>query len=134
MRNIFFPRAFLFALSVLLITSCSKERIAVNPVGEKSGSAMLKMGLADQHGVITGQVISFSKKVMLKIYAETGEFGTYYPDVATGRFKIPGIPEGIYKLVVSDSSANDTQGVHQAISVEVIVYAGEITDIGVIYF
>ncbi len=118
------------------LTGCSKDSTLV-PGNENLVTADAgKTGFPnDQTGIITGVIHAPKLFPVIMLYHPSGEWGPYYPEYSSGIFKIPGIPAGVYKMLVTASDVNsptDTPGSGIQVSLEVIVKPGGVTNVGVI--
>lgn len=136
MKNKFFFTPLFILVSLVFLTSCSKERMPSPAAATQGITDNTNKGVfSDQAGHITGQIDPAAIKAEIRLYDATSEFGPYYHDTNSGLFKIPGIPAGTYKFVIRYYGAggtSDNQDGYTLYVSEVTVNPGSVTDMGII--
>lgn len=127
-----------FVLFIAGLTSCSKDKQLPAQNDEttlQSISSEKLINTTDKNGSITGMVTPVYEKTTILLAGGLKNYGPYYVDSHTGAFKISNIMAGTYKMIINypgSSNQTDNTDTTQTLSMEVVVIAGENTDLGVI--
>ncbi|MDP4264085.1 MAG: hypothetical protein Q8941_16275 [Bacteroidota bacterium] len=137
MKKIFFFHSVIlltFILSILLM-SCSKEKTVLSPpAGAATVTVSAERLITQSWGSITGMILPLGSSVKIGISGtDFSSTEVYY--IRDGRFRIDGIPPGIYKISITNLTTpliSDLTASPEYIIPSVKVGAGTLIDIGMI--
>jgi hypothetical protein len=137
MKNKFFFSLFMIVLLTSLLTSCSKDSQLASANEIIQSSATSKPAFTPvKPGVVFGRIDPAGIKASILLYDQVDPskvFGPYYPDSGSGMFRIFGLPDGDYKLVISYYPITSTADVPATFSIAVTVQSNTVIDLGTIY-